>query len=299
MRVLPVVLALLAGAYLVAVLEGWVSTGRFRLAGPILSGLALMGRESIVPRKPDRIFFEVGPPLMLVAAILAASVLPLAPNLAITNLATGALFVNAALAYVLVALVMAGWGPDGAYAMVAGWRFLGQLIGYSMPIVMVIVGVAMRAESLSTTRIVEAQAPLWNAIYQPVGFAVFFVAAMSLAFLPPFDLPTAPGELAGGVTAEYTGWRLAVFRLARAALVVTLATAVTVFFLGGWFGPPMLPPWAWSAIKTLGVAASMLVLGRYVPRMREAHLLAWYWKLGIPLALFNIFWVGVLLLVVR
>lgn len=298
MSSLLVVLALLAGAYLVAVLEGWVSTGRFRPAGPILSGLALLGQESLVPRKPDRIFFEVGPPLLLVSAVLAAAVLPLSPELIVTDLATGALFVNAALVYVMVALVMAGWGSDAAYAMVGGWRFLGQLVGYSMPIVMVIAAVAMRAESLATTEVVESQATLPNAIYQPVGFAVFLAAAMALCFLPPFDLPTAPGELAGGVAAEYTGWRLAILRLARAVLVVTVAAAVTVFFLGGWFGP-ILPSWAWSATKTLAVAAVMLTAGRYVARLREEHLLAWFWKLGIPLALLNVFWVGVLLLVVK
>ena len=297
MNVALTLLMLLAGAYVVAVLDGWVSTGRFRPAGPILSGVALLGRESIVPRKPDRTFFEVAPVLLLVAAVMAFAVLPLAPGLIFTDLATGALFVNAALAYVMVALVMAGWGPDGAYAMVGGWRFLGQLVGYSMPIVMVIAAVGMRAESLLTTGVVESQAPLWNAIYQPIGFVVFYLAAMAVCFLPPFDLPTAPGELAGGVAAEYTGWRLAVMRLARALLIFTLATAVTVFFLGGWLGP-VLPPWAWSIAKALLVAAAMLLAGRYVPRIREEHLLAWWWKYGIPLALFNIFWVGVLLLVV-
>ncbi len=297
MSAVLVVLMLLAGAYLVAVLEGWVSTGRLRPAGPITSGLALLGRESVVPRQPDRIFFEVAPPLLLVAALLAAAVLPLSPGLIVADLATGALFVNAALAYVMVALVMAGWGPDGAYAMVGGFRFLGQLIAYSMLIVMPITAVAMRAESLMTTEVVESQATLWNALYQPVGFVVFVVAAMAVCFLPPFDLPTAPGELAGGVAAEYTGWRLAIFRLARALLVVTLAAAITVFYLGGWLGP-VLPPWAWSAIKTLVVAAAMLLVGRYVPRLREEHLLAWCWKYGIPLALFNIFYAGVLLLVV-
>jgi NADH-quinone oxidoreductase subunit H len=222
-------------------------------------------------------------------------VLPLAPGLVVANLATGALFVNAALAYVMVALLMAGWGPDAAYAMVAGWRFLGQLVAYSMLIVMPITAVAMRAESLLTTEIVESQAPLWNALYQPLGFALFSLAAMAVCFLPPFDLPTAPGELAGGVSAEYTGWRLAVFRAARAALVSTLALAVAVFYLGGWLGPA-LPPWAWTALKTLAVAAVMLLAGRYVPRLREAQLLAWGWKYGIPLALANIFWVGVVLL---
>jgi len=294
---LLIILALLAGAYLVAVLEGWVSTGRFRPAGPLLSGVAMLGRESIVPRKPDRIFFEVAPPLLLVSALLAAAVLPLAPNLIITDLATGALFVNAALAYVMVALLMAGWGPDGAYAMVGGFRFLGQLVGYSMLIVMPITAVAMRAEALFTTQIVESQAPLWNVLYQPVGFVVFVVAAMAVCFLPPFDLPTAPGELAGGIEAEYTGWRLAVMRLARMVLVVTLAASIAVFYLGGW-GGPVLPPWAWTAIKTLAVAAAMLVAGRYLPRIREEHFLAWCWKYGIPLALFNIFYVGVLILVV-
>lgn len=297
MSTLVVLAALLAGAYAVAVLEGWASTGRLRLAGPIRAGVALLGRESFLPRQSDRIFYEVAPPLLLVSAVLAAAVLPLAPGLIVTDLATGALFINAALAYVMVALVMAGWGPDGAYAMVGGFRFLGQLVGYSMLIVMPITAVAMRAESLSTTEVVTSQAALANAIYQPFGFAVFLVAAMAVCFLPPFDLPTAPGELAEGVMAEYTGWRLAVMRLARAALVITLAASITVFYLGGWLGPG-LPDWAWSALKTLAVAAAMLFAGRYVPRVREADFLAWCWKLGIPLALANILYVGILLLVV-
>jgi NADH-quinone oxidoreductase subunit H len=292
-----VLLMLFAGAYLVAVLEGWATTGRFRPAGPIISGVGLLGRESIVPRQSDRIFFEVAPALLLVSAILAAAVLPVAPGLVIADLATGALFVNAALAYVMVALLMAGWGPNGVYAMVGGFRFLGQLVGYSMLVVMPITAVAMRAESLFTTEVVESQAPLWNAVYQPLGFVLFFLAAMAVCFLPPFDLPTATGELAGGVMAEYTGARLAVMRLARMALIVTLAAAVAVFYLGGWLGP-VLPPWAWTAVKTLAVAAVMLVAGRYVPRVREADFLAWCWKLGIPLALLNIFVVGVMLLTV-
>ena len=289
---------LLIGAYLVAVVEEWTVSGYLRPAAPLRAGIALLGRESLVPRQPDRLLFEAAPLLLLAAAILAASVLPLAPGSIMANLATGALFVNAALAYVMVALVMAGWGSDGVYAMIGGWRFLGQLVAYSMLIVMPLTAVAMRAQSLLTTDVVTAQAPLWNIIAQPLGFVLFWLAAMAVCFLPPFDRPIAAGELAGGVLGEYTGARLAVLRLSRLILVITLATTITVFFLGGWFGP-VLPAWAWTSGKTLLVATVMLVSGRYVPRIRDEHLLSWSWKLGIPLALVNIFWVGITLLVAR
>jgi NADH-quinone oxidoreductase subunit H len=293
-RLLIILGSLLIGAYLVAVLEAWLASGRLRLSAPLWSGIALLGRESILPRTPDRWFFETAPVLLLISALLAAAVLPLAPGLIITDLATGALFVNAALAYVLVALLMAGWGPDGGYAMIGGWRFLGQLIAYSMLIVMPITAVVMRAESLVTTDIVLSQAGLWNIVYQPLGFVLFVFAAMAAAFLPPFDLPVADGELAGGVAGEYSGVRLAVFRLGRMVLIVSLAAATTVFYLGGWLGANWLPPWAWSAGKVLAVSAAMLLAGHYLPRLREAKLLAWGWKAGIPLALINILIVGVM-----
>ena len=287
-------LVLLAGVWLVAILEGWITTGRLAPLRPLRSGIALFGRESLVPRQPDRLFFELAPALLLVAAVGAAIVLPLTSGTILIDLATGALFVNAAWAYVMVALLMAGWGPDGVYAMVAGWRFLGQLVAYSMLIVMPITAVAMRAQSLSTTAVVESQTAGWNVVTQPVGFILFWLAAMAAAFLPPFDHPIAPGELAGGVTAEYTGVRLAIFRVGRLVLILSLATAITVFFLGGWLGP-WLPGWFWTAGKTLAVVAVMFTVGRLVPRLRSEHLLNWSWILGIPLALVNILWVGITL----
>lgn len=288
--------SVLFGAYLVSVLEDWSATGRVRPAAPLAAAAALLSQESIIPRQPDRLLFETAPPLLLIAALLSVSVLPLAPGTVIVNLATGALFVNAALAYVMVALVTAGWGSDGAYTLIGGWRFLGQLVAYAMLIVMPITAVAMRAQSLVTTAIVGSQATLWNVLAQPLGFVLFFFAAMAVAFLPPLDLPIGTG-IAGGVFEEYAGSRLAVIRLARLVLVVSLAAAVTVFYLGGWLGP-ILPPWMWTAIKMLAVVATMLVGGRYLPRVRDEHLLEWTWKLGVPLALVNIFWVGITLLLV-
>ncbi len=284
-----------AGAYLLAVLERWLWHGSFRPAHPVQALARLLVQESVTPRKYDKVFFETAPFLFIAAVLGAVCVLPFAENQAILHLATGALFVNAALAYVMVAVLMAGWAPNGVYQLIGGWRFLGQLIAYSMSIVMTITATVMRAESMDMTAIVTSQASLWNIVYQPVGFLLFYAAAMALAFLPPFNAPTAPGELAGGVWAEFTGTRLLAFRLGRLLLVLTLSLSVTVFFLGGWLGP-WLPGAVWVLLKTLAVAASFLAVGRYLPRIRPDHLLAWSWKYATPAALFNILWVGIILL---
>lgn len=291
--ILAVLLFSIVVSYVMVMVQHWQKYRTIKLTAPVFAFIALLGKESVLPRKADRLFFELGPALLLIVVILAIAVIPLSPDLVMTNLATGALFLNAILAYVLVAIIMAGWGPDGGYGMVGGWRFLGQLVAYAMLIVMPITAVAMRAESLVTTDIVLSQSDMWNVFYQPVGFVLFYFASMAMAFLPPFDLPNASGELAGGIESEYSGVRLLIFRLGHILLVFTLAAATVTFYLGGWLGP-YLPAWLWSAIKIVLVAVSMFSIGHYIPRIREAHLMAWCWKLGIPLALFNIFLVGVM-----
>jgi len=248
-----------------------------------------------MPGQRDKIFYEVAPPTLLLAAVLAAVILPVTANSTILNLATGGLFINAALAYVMVAVVMAGWAPNGNYAMIGGWRFLGQLVAYAMPIVMTITATVMRSQSLGLSDIVTSQHNLWNVAAQPLGFALFYLSAMALAFLPPFDLPQSAGELMGGALGEYSGWRLAIIRLGRLLVITVLGLSITIFYLGGWQGP-LLPAWAWSVLKTLAVVASMLWIGRWVPRIQFDKLLAGAWKVGIPLALANIFITGILLL---
>src|SRR5260370_26699777 len=119
---------------------------------------------------------------------------------------------------------------------------------------MPLTAVGMRAQSVATTGIVNSQAAVWNVVAQPLGFGLFSLAAMAVAFLPPFDLPIAPSELAGGVFGDYSGSGLAIMRLGRLGLVLSLGNALTVFYLRGLLGP-LLPPWGWTAINTLGAAA--------------------------------------------
>lgn len=285
----------LISVYAIAVLERRAVHKTWEFSYPLSAFASYFVQENIKPRKRDKTFYETAPILFIAAAVLAIGILPLADSTTIVNMATGALFFNAALAYIMVSLLMAGWAPNGVYAMIGGWRFLGQLIAYSMPLVMAITATVMRAESMNMIAVVESQANLWNIIYQPVGFLLFYVASLALAFLPPFDLPDAPGELEGGVFAEFTGTRLLIFRLGRIVLIFSLSLAIANFFLGGWDGP-LLPGVVWVYLKTLLVAASFFLVGNLMPRLRHDDTLEWSWKFATPLALFNILWVGILLL---
>ncbi len=287
--------SLLAGIYFLAVTERWFYTGKFSVMHPFRQFFRLFIQEEIKPSQRDKIFYETAPVLFAAAVLGAFSILPLTENTVIVNMATGGLFLNAALAYIMVSMLMAGWSANGVYSLIGGWRFLAQLIAYSMPVVMTITAAVMRAESISLIKIVESQVQLWNIVYQPVGFVLFYLSAMAISFLPPFDLPVSKGELAGGVWSEFTGVRLLVFKLCRLMLILTLSVSIVVLFLGGWYGP-LLPQFVWIALKTAVVAISLLVAGRKFSRIGHDQLLSWSWKFATPAALFNIFYVGVILL---
>lgn len=288
------IVSIVLGVYLVAMLEAWTFSGKLQLTGPFSRFLALFTQESLVPRTPDKILFETAPFLLLIAPLAASIVLPFSQNAAFINLGTGALFVNAALIYILVASFMAGWGPNGNYAMIGAFRSVSQLLSYAMPIVMSIVAVSMRAQSLSMTDVVVSQQNLWNIVYMPLGFVIFYTYSLAISFLPPFNLPNSIA-IAGGIDAEYTGIRLSIIRIGRLATILVLSGAITSFFLGGWNGP-FLPSWLWNIFKTFLVAISMLIAGRFVPSIRQDHLLEWSWKIGIPAALLNIFITGLIVL---
>ncbi len=294
-KLLLIAAIFLLSVYFLSVAERWIYTRRFQLLYPFRRFFSLLLQENIKPAQRDRIFYETAPFLFLAAVFGALAVLPFGKESVLVNMATGGLFLNAALAYIMVAMLMAGWSANGVYSIIGGWRFLAQLIAYSMPIVMTITSTVMRAESINLIKIVESQQSLWNIIYQPLGFILFFVSAMALSFLPPFDLPVSRGELAGGVWSEFTGVRKMVFRLGRLMLILTLSIAVVVLFLGGWYGP-LLPGFIWMILKTAAVAIAMLAGGQRISRLHHDKMLEWSWKLITPAALFNIFWVGVILL---
>lgn len=276
-----IVLVALAGAGAVALLEQMVA-GLRPAPAAIGASVARRLREPLtLPSSYDGWLYHGAPLLLTLAAVAALATVPWAPGFRGIDLPSGAILFAAALAYVTPAVFMAGWGAGRPLAVVGGFRFVALMLGFAMPLAMVITAVAAPAESLRPSDIVAVQSSVPMALVQPYSLALWLPAVMAVALLPPFDTATAPGELGGGAFASYTGPEAAIVALARRVLVLAVSGMTATLFLGGWHGP-VLPDAVWMAVKTLAVAAGLLWAGRRLPRLETDRVLVVAWKVAIP-----------------
>ena len=285
----------LTGAFVLALLEQAIVDRRFAPAGVTREAIHTLRQPLSMPEVKDAWLYHGAPALLLLGAVLALAMIPWSPGFRGLDFESGAILYSAALAYVTPAVFMAGWGAGRPLQVVGGFRFIALMLAFEMPIVMAVTAAAAPAESLRPTAIVEVQDVVPLAVSQPLAFLLFVPAIMAVAFIPPFDLPQADGELGGGVFSSYTGVHAAVVGLAQKVLLLAAAGMTVTLFLGGWQGP-LLPPAVWMVLKTLAVAAAMLYAGRRVPRMEIDRVLPFAWKVAIPLAILAIVWSGLVTL---
>ncbi len=293
---LAIVLLAVAGAMGIALLEQAVAGRRPSPAGVARTALGTLRQPLAVPQVKDAWLYHGAPVLLLTGAVLALATVPWAPGFRGLDFSTGAILFSACLAYVTPAVLMAGWGAGRPLQVVGGFRFLALMLAYEMPIVMAVTAVAAPAESLRPAAIVDIQHAVPMALVQPLAFALFVPAVMAVAFIPPFDLPQAPGELGGGAFSAYTGVHAAIVALAQKVLVLGAAGMTAALFLGGWHGP-LLPDAVWMFLKTAAVAAAMIAVGRRLPRAELPWLLSAAWKYAVPAAILALGWAGFVSLV--
>lgn len=292
---LAILAVALGGALAVAMVEQLV-------AGLAPAPGALLRRSAAVLRQPlerpaayDPWLFHGAPVLLVLAAVAALAMVPWTPGFRGIDLEAGVILFAGALAYVTPALFMAGWGAGSPLAVLGAFRFLALMLAYAMPLAMVTTAVAAPAGSLRPADIVAVQDSVPMALAQPLAAVLWLPTVMAVCFLAPFDLATARGELGGGVFSRHRGLEAGLVALAQRILVLAVSGMTAALFLGGWQGP-LLPDALWMAIKTLAVAALALWAGRRFPRPEIDRLLAFAWKVAIPLAIAAIVYAGALTL---
>jgi len=207
-------------------------------------------------------------------------------TLYLSDMNVGLLYILAVLGIGTFGVILAGWASNSKYAVLGSLRTCAQMISYEIPMGFSVIGVVMLAHSMNLLDIVEGQAGIWNVVYQPLGFFVFFVAGLAEAQRIPFDLPEAEGDLGAGYHTEYSGMRFSFFMISEYLIVV----------VGGWNGVLLpLPPTVWFLLK-VGFFVWVFMWFRFTfPRYRYDQLMTIGWKVLLPLSLANILVSGVFL----
>jgi len=277
--------------------------GPFGLLQPIADGIKLFFKEDLVPAGADRVIFLLAPVLSMIPALITFAVIPFGDtvrlfgrtiDLVITDINIGILYVFAVTSMGVYGVVLGGWASNSKYSLLGGLRSAAQMVSYEMSLGLSVVGVLMLSQSLSLVDIVNAQAgtwlgviPRWNLFTQPLGFALFLVSANAELNRAPFDLPEAETELVAGFHTEYSSMKFAMFFMAEYANMITAAAVATTLFLGGWRGP-LLPPVVWFLLKVFAFLFLFIWLRATLPRFRYDQLMAFGWKVLLPLALANV-----------
>ena len=284
---------------------GPMRVGWHGLLQPLADGLKLFTKEDHIPDEADRFLFTLAPIITLVATFSVFVALPIGEPVTIwgTEITLHLTDMNVALLYVLAiagidvfGVIIGGWASNSKYAVLGSLRTCAQLISYEIPMGFAVVGVVMLAQSMSLVTIVEAQADVWNVVYQPIGFLVFFIAGMAEAQRIPFDLPEAEGDLGAGYHTEYSGMRFSLFIMSEYLIMVFLSALTVILFFGGWnplFIP--LPPMVWFLLKTSFFIWLFMWFRFTFPRYRYDQLMSIGWKVLLPLSLANILISGVFL----
>jgi NADH-quinone oxidoreductase subunit H len=223
---------------------------------------------------------------------------------------------------------LAGWASYNKWALLGGLRSSSQMMSYEVAMGMAIMGAFLVAGSLEPGFIVQHGAvasmapsnPLnWLWLWQPVGFVLFFTAAIAETKRAPFDIPEGEPEIIGYFV-EYSGLRWGLFFLAEFIEIVFISAVIATVFFGGWQVPFLDPDgfriggWVDQAtgvsmggsvfklphaivvamqfgafgLKVILLCWFQLMIRWTLPRFRADQLMSLGWKLLLPLALANI-----------
>lgn len=271
--------------------------GPFGLLQPVADAIKAIFKEEVIPAGADRVIFVIAPALSVITALVAFAVIPLGPPFQLFGyqITMQMADVNIAVLYLLAigslsvyGIVLAGWSSNNKYALLGALRSAAQLVSYEITLGLALVGVLMLTGTLSLTKIVGyQQVNGWNIVYQPLGFILYFIAAIAETNRLPFDLPEAETELIAGYHIEDSSIKFAFFFMAEYINMITVSSIAVTLFFGGYLGPFAPGVW-WFALKVAIFLLIFMWLRGTFPRLRYDQLMNLGWKVMLPLALLNI-----------
>ncbi|KAF0241541.1 MAG: NADH-quinone oxidoreductase subunit [Chitinophagaceae bacterium] len=293
--------------------------GPFGLLQPLADGLKLISKEEIIPNSSNKALFILGPALAMTAALMTCAVIPWSSHieiggrsidLQIADINIGVLYVFGVVSLGVYGIMIGGWASNNKFSLMAALRGASQAISYELAMGLSLIAVLMISGSLSLKTIVDQQMTaggLWNIVYQPLGFIIFFICALAECNRTPFDLPEAENELNMGFHQEYSSMKLGFYLFSEYVNMIMSSAIMACLFFGG-YDIPFLDE-SKLAVNTAAIIGVFALITKIViflflfmwirwtiPRFRYDQLMNVGWKKLIPLALFNMLLTGAMIL---
>jgi NADH-quinone oxidoreductase subunit H len=283
--------------------------GPWGVLQPLADVIKLMFKEELRPAAADKWLFALAPIISAAAAFSAFAVVPFGASttlfglldeplrLQVADVNVALLVIFAIASMSVYGIVLAGWSSNSKYSLLGGLRSSAQMISYELSYGLALASVLLVANSLSLTEVVGRQAgnwfgfiPRWHLFIQPVAFLIFMTAGIAETNRAPFDFPEAEQELVAGYHTEYSSMSFAMFFLAEYINMVTVSAVATDLFLGGWHGPflPESLGWMWFLLKVFAILFFYVWMRWTLPRYRYDQLMAFGWKVLLPVAVVNL-----------
>ena len=283
--------------------------GPWGLLQPIADAVKLIFKEELTPARADKLIFTLAPVITVVPAVVITAVVPWGPslelfgyplNLYIADVNVGVLYIMSIASIAVYGIVLAGWSSNNKYAMLGGLRSSAQMISYEIALGLSFVSAILLAGSMRMLDIVIAQGgywlyfiPKWFVVLQPVGTGIFLIATLAEVNRAPFDMPEAEQELTAGYHTEYSGMKFALLFMAEYTKMIAISAIGATVFFGGYNGPfvdrfPWLGP-VYLFLKIFILLFGMIWVRATFPRIRYDRLMAFGWKVLLPLSLALVF----------
>jgi NADH-quinone oxidoreductase subunit H len=276
--------------------------GPWGLLTPIADAVKLIFKEIILPTAANSGLFFLGPIMTIMPALAAWVVVPFGPEVALSNINAGLLFLMAITSMEVYGVIIAGWASNSKYAFLGALRASAQMVSYEIPMGFALVVVLMVTGSLNMTDIVTVQAKgrfaemglgflSWNWLPLFPIFIVYFISGLAETNRHPFDVVEGESEIVAGHMIEYSGMSFAMFFLAEYANMLLVSILCVTLFLGGWLSPidsvvfNAIPGWIWLGLKTFVVVTMFLWVRATFPRYRYDQIMRLGWKIFIPVTL--------------
>jgi NADH-quinone oxidoreductase subunit H len=279
------------------------------LLQPFADVIKLMFKEELRPRAADPLLFALAPIISATAAFSAFAVVPFGASttlfgllneplkLQVSDVNVAVLVIFAIGSMGVYGIVLAGWSSNSKYSLLGGLRSSAQMISYELSYGMALASVLLIGNTLSLSELVNGQSgvwfgfiPRWFLFLQPLGFFIFMTAGIAETNRAPFDFPEAEQELVAGYHTEYSSMSFAMFFLAEYINMVTVSAVATDLYLGGWHGPwlPESLGWIWFLLKVAALLFFYVWMRWTLPRYRYDQLMAFGWKVLLPLSVINL-----------